>query len=278
MKLREALGFEHFSYAEDEDIESVFGDSLNNLPNLHIELEHSDEEQNSAPKTSKYKKTQKRAPLQPAELSKNIVDAMFESQNESGEESNFENQENDIWALPKLKGPIKGPAIPQSLANLINTTCTSQCVTDDLVAKHKVPENCDKLCSPMVNNEIWKIMNKRAQSYDKCFSDIQNLVATGVVPIIKLFEVVKPFIAGNSEAKTLFSDVITLMGQVQYNLSLRRRYMIKPHLKKKYHNLCNISMPISTKLFGDDVTKDIKNCDTGCVCCKRELSHLLQAI
>ena len=70
MKLREALGFEHFSYAEDEDIESVFGDSLNNLPNLHIELEHSDEEQNSAPKTSKYKKTQKRAPLQPAELSK----------------------------------------------------------------------------------------------------------------------------------------------------------------------------------------------------------------
>ena len=166
-------------------------------------------------------------------------------------------------ALPKLKGPIKGPAIPQSLANLINTTCTSQCVTDDLVAKHKVPENCDKLCSPMVNNEIWKIMNKRAQSYDKCFSDIQNLVATGVVPIIKLFEVVKPFIAGNSEAKTLFSDVITLMGQVQYNLSLRRRYMIKPHLKKKYHNLCHISMPISAKLFGDDVTKDIKNSDTG---------------
>ena len=84
-----------------------------------------------------------------------------------------------------------------------------------------------------------------------------------MVPINKLFEVVKPHIAGNQEAKTLFSDIITMMGQVQYNLSLRRRYMIKPHLKKKYHNLCHISMPISNKLFGDDVSKEVKNSDTG---------------
>ena len=53
------------------------------------------------------------------------------------------------------------------------------------------------------------------------------------------------------------------MGQVQYNLSLRRRYMIRPNLKKKYFNLCNINMPITTKLFGDDVARDIKNCETG---------------
>ena len=122
----------------------------------------------------------------------------------------------------RVKGPIKGPAISNSLANLINTTCTSQCVTDDLVAKYRVPENCDKLCAPMINNEIWKILNKRAQSYYKCFSDIQNLVATSTVPVIKLFEVVKPHIAGNQVAKTLFSDIITMMGQVQYNLSLHR--------------------------------------------------------
>lgn len=38
--------------------------------------------------------------------------------------------------------------------------------------------------------------------------------------------------------------------------------MIRPNLKKKYHSLCNISTPISTKLFGNDVAKDIKNCDS----------------
>ena len=70
-----------------------------------------------------------------------------------------------------------------------------------------------------------------------------NLVATVIVPIIKLFEVIKSFIVGNSEAKTLFSDVIKLMDQVQYNLSLKRT--IKPQRKKeisKYHNLCHISI------------------------------------
>lgn len=261
MKLRSVLGVDAY-YADDEDIENVFGDSLKNLPNIHVELtEESDEEQRSAPRRSNIGKKSKRAPLQPAELSQNLIDAMFESPSEI--ESGTDNQENDIWDLPKVKGPVKGPAISESLAKFINITCTSQCVTDEIIAKYKIPENCDKLCSPMVNNEIWKIMNKRVQSYDKCFSDIQNLVASGVVPIIKLFEIVKPHIAGNVEAKTLFSDVMTLMGQVQYNLSLRRRYMIKPHLKKKYQNLCHISMPISTKLFGDDVAKDVKNCDTG---------------
>lgn len=260
MQLRSILGFDD-SYANDEDFQYLFGDSLENMPNLHIEVtEESDGELASAPKVTSTSKKSKREPLEPAKLSQNLINAMFEPQDVV--ESN-DCQEHEIWDLPKLKGPVKGPAISQSLANLINATCTSQCVTDELVAKYKVPENCDKLCSPMVNNEIWKIMNKRAQSYDKCFSDIQNLVATGVVPIIKLLELVKPHIAGNTEAKTLFSDVITLMGQVQYNLSLRRRYMIKPHLKKKYQNLCHISMPVSTKLFGDDITKDVKNCDTG---------------
>lgn len=261
IKLRTALGIASYDYADDEDIENVFGDSLANLPNLHVQVTESDEEQVSVPKSGKSGKKPKRAPLQPAELTKNFIDSMFESSSEA--DSGPEKLDNDSWGLPKVKGPVKGPAIASSLAEFINITCTSPCVTDDIINKHKIPENCDKLRSPTVNNEIWKIMNKRAQSYDKCFADIQNLVATGVVPIIKLFELLKPQIAGNSEIKTLFSDTITMMGQVQYNLSLRRRYMIKPHLKKKYQNLCHVSMPISTKLFGDDVTKDVKNCDTG---------------
>ena len=67
----------------------------------------------------------------------------------------------------------------------------------------------------------------------------------------------------NEKAWTLISDSITLLGQAQFNLSLRRRYMIRPSLKKKYANLCNINTPISTFLFGDDVHKEIKKCDTG---------------
>ena len=38
--------------------------------------------------------------------------------------------------------------------------------------------------------------------------------------------------------------------------------MIRPYLKKKYANLCNINTPITSFLFGDDVQREIKKCDT----------------
>ena len=59
-------------------------------------------------------------------------------------------------------------------------------------------------------------------------------MATGLTPIIKLAESLKLQIMANNDAKTLLSDSLTLLGQVQYNLSIRRRYFIRPTLKKKY--------------------------------------------
>ena len=38
--------------------------------------------------------------------------------------------------------------------------------------------------------------------------------------------------------------------------------MIRPYLKKKYANLCNIHTLITSFLFGDDVQREIKKCDT----------------
>ena len=104
-------------------------------------------------------------------------------------------------------------------------------------------------------------MNKRAQGSDKYFSDTQNLVATGMVSVIRLAEAMKGQIASNPEAKDLMTNTLTLMGQVQYNLSIRHRYMIRPHLKNKYQNLCNYNVQITSNLFGDDLAKEIKNCD-----------------
>ena len=38
--------------------------------------------------------------------------------------------------------------------------------------------------------------------------------------------------------------------------------MIRPHLKKKYSTLCNLNTPVTSFLFGVDVQKEIKKCDT----------------
>ncbi|XP_055957952.1 uncharacterized protein LOC130013222 [Patella vulgata] len=90
-----------------------------------------------------------------------------------------------------------------------------------------------------------------------------RLVATGIVPIVKLAELLKNQISDNDTAKRLISDSISLISQVQYHLSLRRRYLIRPCLKKKYSNICNINTPITSYLFGDDISKEIRKCDTG---------------
>ena len=78
-----------------------------------------------------------------------------------------------------------------------------------------------------------------------------------------MLNVLKDHIQANAKARTLLSDSITLLGQAQFSLSLRQRYIIRPYLKKEYVSLCNINTPITTFLFGDDVQKEIKKCDTG---------------
>ena len=75
-------------------------------------------------------------------------------------------------------------------------------------------------------------MDKRAQSQDRGLVDIQNLVATGMISIIKLVEVLRPQLQGNAEVRTLIADALTLMGQIQFNMSVKRRYLIRPNLKK----------------------------------------------
>ena len=245
-QLQEKLGIvlPHQQYADAEDIQSIFGDSLENLPSLRVEFDPTELSDGENPQNRQNNNRQ---------ISLELHDALFEAE---------EGEIVDEWELPRLKAPEKGIPVSETLAKKVNLACTSQCDVDSLVIKYKIPQNCDRACPPLVNNEVWKIMNKQAQSNDKSIQDIQNLVATGITPIIKLAEVLKPQIRTNAEAKTLLSDSLTLLGQVQFQLSVRRRYFIRPNLRNKYSGLCNISTPISDKLFGDDITKDIKSYDS----------------
>ena len=224
------------------DIHETTGRSLSDLPRLTVEVDSACISDGESPCK---------------ERNRNVLTDMTNALFEEGELV-----EDSEWDLPRLKTPVKGKAVSQSLANMINLACTSQCDTESITSKYKVPENCDKACSPLVNNEIWKVMDKRSQTQDRNFAEIQNLVVASMIPILQVADLMKPQLVSNQEAKTLLADAITLMGQVQFHLSVRRRYMIRPTLKKKYHSLCNISMPITSNLFGDEVSKDIKACDS----------------
>ena len=183
--------------ANEEDISAIFGRSLEDLPGMTTEVDNTEETPEE---------------IDPTSLTKDLNQALF----------NTVDINSSDWEPPRLKTPEKGKPVSSSLANLINMACTSQCDTDSLISKYKVPQNCDKACPPMVNQEIWNILDKRAQSQDRGIVDIQNLAASGLTPIIKLAEILSPQIGGNKQAKSLLSDSLILLGQVQYHLSVRR--------------------------------------------------------
>jgi hypothetical protein len=66
-----------------------------------------------------------------------------------------------------------------------------------VVQKYKIPENCINIGSPSVDKEIWKILDNKTQGQDRSFQDIQTLVASSIVPIIRLSEILKPHINSN---------------------------------------------------------------------------------
>ena len=51
--------------------------------------------------------------------------------------------------------------------------------------------------------------------------------------------------------------------------------MNRPHLKMKYSNLCSLNTPVTSFLFGDDVQKEIKKCDTSMSIAKDQYQVIL---
>jgi hypothetical protein len=138
-----------------DDIENEHVD-LNSAPNMHIELSNDSEyESVDSIGINRVSKSKQK------DLSKRLINSLF------GEASDLSEDENE-WLLPKIKTKNKGDPVASSLAKAINVACTNQCDTDSLCDKYVVPENCEMLNPPSVNNEIWKVLDKRARSYD-CF-------------------------------------------------------------------------------------------------------------
>ncbi len=143
---------------------------MEELPNIHVEVDSADVSDGEHGRN--------------INVSGDIGQALFE-------EGEIVELEGEDWELPKLRVPEKGKSIGNSLASMINMASTKQCDTETFIKTYKVPENCDKAAPPLVNQDIWRVLDKRAQSQDRAVVDIQNLVAAGMIPIIKLAEFVE---------------------------------------------------------------------------------------
>jgi hypothetical protein len=62
-----------------------------------------------------------------------------------------------------------------------------------------------------------------------------------------------------SEVLDNCNDTIALLGHANKQINLSRRYFMKPDLDANYVHLCAQSVPYTSYLFGDDVSKAAKD-------------------
>ena len=57
----------------------------------------------------------------------------------------------------------------------------------------------------------------------------------------------------------MVADITAIVGEVLYDLSLKRRELIKSSLKSKFRSLCSANNELTELLLEDDLTKHVKD-------------------
>ena len=141
-----------------------------------------------------------------------------------------------------------------------------------LISKYDRPQNCEKLVVPKVNQQIWAKLQKRQKLTDLRFSHIQESVVKASVAVTKCIDqLLKANDKSSSDLRQTvgsLTDDVALLGHGHYEMSMTRRLMLKPALNKEVADvLCSPQTIVTSNLFGDDLSqqlKDIqKNCQSG---------------
>ena len=135
---------------------------------------------------------------------------------------------------------------------------------NELVKKYNRPENCTGLSSVRVNQLVWDIIRPESRSLDVKFQAIQTSLVKGATAltqlVVELAQQTKDNSAPNAQKLLdLSTDALALLGNSNRLLNLRRRDCMKSDLRQDYLHLCSTTVPFTDYLFGDDVSKTVKD-------------------
>ena len=159
--------------------------------------------------------------------------------------------------------------VADSMAEIINKRFTQGLNDNKLkerLDKYTRPENCTGLQVPRVNREIWRDLPTAVKQSDVKMTAIQRAITKATAALAQSTQEVlkahksKKFSDKEAKAKITDNnaDAMALLGHASHELSIRRRQAIRPHLPKHMRGLCGESVPITSQLFGDNLTASIK--------------------
>ena len=173
--------------------------------------------------------------------------------------------------LNKVKqkyGVKEGQQLDDNIVDVVKTALTQTLTEEEMTSlteKYDTPKNCGILTQVKVNQLIWDKLDAPVRSSDLRLQKVQGFVVKSITAIARLMEkVLKHEQAGDDgssaeEILDIATDALSLAGVANMEINNRRKEQIKHNLSDDYKGLCSSSAPVTTELFGDDVTKQVKD-------------------
>ena len=159
-----------------------------------------------------------------------------------------------------------GPSLSESMAKTFMDVLeqpNDKKLLEKLVESYRIPENCKGMAGPRVNAELWHSYHKLFGSKDVDMRNLQDLVGSAMVAIIRIVEqLVKdrkqiPDAIADSFTERL-SDAYALMSFVFRDFASRRRTLIKKSIPSEVSVLLTSQMKPTDLLFGDNFAEKLK--------------------
>ncbi|CAC5388208.1 unnamed protein product [Mytilus coruscus] len=149
--------------------------------------------------------------------------------------------------------------VSPSLAKVFDNICKKKSDVSVMTREMKILVNCNSLVAPPVNAEIWQFLRRKAKTADLNLQTIQKSLGCGMVPLIRVAEILKSKTPDVKLMRENISKALAILSNTHFELSIKKRMSLKPHIDKKYHQLCNRNEDVGSSLFGDEVGKRLKD-------------------
>ena len=172
------------------------------------------------------------------------------------ENSNKENENETFGSfIDRFTGTAgTGSPVSEGLADSLKFMLSEKLdekVLTEVMDLYEIPVNCAELRVPKVNATIWKSVSSKTRSYDLKMERIQKCLVKGLIALTKNMD--------NPTAPQ--QDALACLASGFFESNMLRREMIKPELNPKYAHLCKPSIIVTEQLFGDDLSRQIKDLD-----------------
>ena len=124
------------------------------------------------------------------------------------------------------------------------------------------PQNCKALTKVKVNQLIWDNLSANVRSQDLRMQKVQTSLIKGITGVVIATNKILSHLDSIPEGRDLtqgLSDGIAMLANANKELNMRRKEMIKPDLHDDHKHLCSSSLETTSLLFGDELSKQVKD-------------------